>query len=711
MALIIAFVPAITSHQAMMARVAWILFPSGKVAGEPSRCADELFVWVDLMTGNTHSVAADQWLGIDTGGTFTDFVLFDGRSLRVHKVLSTPQAPERAILQGLHDMGLSTAGLQVVHGSTVATNAVLERKGVRTVYIANRGLADVLTIGRQAREELYNLQPQPRQPPVPQALCLEVAARIGADGARVDGFSDTDRQALLEAIRRLEPQAVAINLLFSFIDDSDERTIASWLPEDLFVSRSSAVLPEYKEYERGIATWLNAWVGPLVAGYLECLNARLAPAPVAVMQSSGGTVSAARAGEKAVHLLLSGPAGGLMGARFIGQQAGRQRLLTFDMGGTSTDVALIEGDISLTSEGRIGPWPVAVPMVDMHTIGAGGGSIAAVDTGGLLQVGPESAGADPGPACYGQGGEVATVTDANLVLGRLQPDAFLGGAMSLDVDAARAVVARVALDLGIGIEAAAHGIVTIANEHMAQALRVISVQRGVDPRGHVLVSFGGAGGLHVCALAEALGMSRALVPVHAGVLSALGMLVAPRARELSRTRTGLLDGFTGAGLEAELHSLAEQGRAELQAEGVMAAEISAEYSLDLRYQGQSYTLNLAWQGMAVTRDAFHAAHEQRYGHRLSTPVELVNLRCGLRGRPPQIALPSLPASQTVPGRPQSAAVAGYAAEVTVWPRDVLQAGQKIAGPALVTETVATTWLPGGWCCTVDPVGNLLLERV
>jgi N-methylhydantoinase A len=314
-----------------------------------------------------------KWLGIDTGGTFTDFVLYDGETLRIHKVLSTPQAPEQAILRGIAELGLSTDGLQVVHGSTVATNAVLERKGVRTVYITNKGLGDVLTIGRQARRELYNLQPEPQLPPVPYELCLEVNARIASDGSRVCELDEREREGLLEKIAELKPQAVAINLLFSFVDDTDERCIESWLPDGLFVSRSAEVLSEYKEYERGIATWLNAWVGPLVAGYLERLNAKLAPAPVAVMQSAGGTVSAARAGRKAVQLLLSGPAGGLMGARFIGRQAGFEQLLTFDMGGTSTDVALVEGEISLTSEGHLGPWPVAVPMVDRHTIGAGGG--------------------------------------------------------------------------------------------------------------------------------------------------------------------------------------------------------------------------------------------------------------------------------------------------------------------------------------------------
>ena len=651
--------------------------------------------------------AQRQWLGVDTGGTFTDFVLYDGQGLRVHKVLSTPQAPELAILQGIRELGLSTDGLQVIHGSTVATNAVLERKGVRTIYIANRGMGDVLTIGRQARRELYNLQPEPLPPPVPRELCLEVSARLGADGRVIELLTDADQASIREAITRLRPQAVAINLLFSFLDGRDEHTIAAWLPDDVFVACSSDVLPEYREYERGIATWLNAWVGPRVAGYLQRLGEALAPAPVAVMQSSGGTVSADQAARRAVQLLLSGPAGGLMGARFIGRQAGQTRLLTFDMGGTSTDVALIDGEIRLTTEGHIGDWPVAVPMVDMHTIGAGGGSIARVDDGGLLQVGPESAGADPGPACYGRDGNQPTVTDANLVLGRLQPDAFLGGTLRLDSAAARQVMQSLATALGCSIEAAALGVLSIANEHMAQALRVISVQRGEDPRNYVLTSFGGAGGLHVCALAEALGMKHALVPVHAGVLSALGMLVAPPSRQLSQSLTGTLSAFDDTVIELRLQALADSGRTELATEGVSPGNVTATFSLDLRYQGQSYTLGLDWNGVEATGEAFHALHEQRYGHRLDLPVELVTVRCGLRSSPADITLPPVPAGGVAV--PASTTVAGVADPVPVWDRASLCAGQTFTGPALITETVATTWLLAGWSCAVDSAGNLLLE--
>jgi len=649
-------------------------------------------------------------LGIDSGGTFTDFMVLDGGRLRVHKVLSTPDAPERAILQGIAELGLSSAGLQVVHGTTVATNAVLEGKGVRTVFITNRGLGDMLSIGRQARRALYDLQPALIAPPIPREQCLETGGRLAADGSVIEPLTADDLAALRAQLAVLAPQAVAINLLFSFLDDGFERAVEAVVPDGVFVSRSSYILPEYREYERGMTTVLNAWVGPLVEGYLHRLGEALAPASVSVMQSSGGTLAAAQAGRQAVHLLLSGPAGGLAGAKCVAGKAGHARLLTLDMGGTSTDVALIDGDIRLTSEGRIGSYPVAVPMVDMHTIGAGGGSLASIDAGGLLRVGPGSAGADPGPACYGRGGGRATVTDANLVLGRLRADAFLGGAMRLDVAAARAAVGELAPALGLSVEATAEGIVRIANEHMAHALRVISVQRGIDPRGFTLVSFGGAGGLHVCALADALGIRDAMVPVHAGVLSALGMLAAPRARQLSRTVNGLLEEFAEAELMGYFAALAEQGRGALEKEGVAAEAISVQRSLDLRYRGQSYTLNVAWDGGAATAAAFHASHERRYGHRLAQPVELVNLRVGLRGPIPELPLARMAATPPAVAPVRQVQLCGVAGDAPVFLREDLYAGQGIAGPALIVETVSTTYLAPGWCCAVDDYGNLILRR-
>ncbi|MBL3601633.1 MAG: hydantoinase/oxoprolinase family protein [gamma proteobacterium endosymbiont of Lamellibrachia anaximandri] len=648
-------------------------------------------------------------IGIDTGGTFTDFVLFADGVLRIHKVLSTPDAPERAILQGIQEMGLDPDGVRVIHGSTVATNAALERKGVRTVYIGNRGLGDLLTIGRQARDELYNLQPAPELPPVPFELCLETGGRLAADGSPLEPLTEQDLLALTRRLEALKPEAVAINLLYSYLNDSAERAIEAVVPEGCFVSRSSEVLPETGEYERGIATWLNSWVGPLVTGYIERLCRGLQGARVSVMQSSGEAIAAEQAASKAVRMLLSGPAGGLVGARYVAATAGRRQLLTFDMGGTSSDVALIDGAPRLTSEGRIGPWPVAVPMVEMHTIGAGGGSIGRLDSGGMLQVGPESAGAAPGPACYGQGGLDATVTDANLVLGRLRADAFLGGRMQLNLSAARMAVGRLAEVMGSTEEEAAAGIIRIANEHMARALRVISVQRGVDPRGFTLVSFGGAGGLHVCALAQALGMRSALVPVQAGVLSALGMLVAPPGRQLVRTWLGLLHELDDAVLQKALQRLGETGVQALLQEGLERSQIEVEYSLDLRYLGQSYTLNVTWSSCAKAEVAFHELHELRYGHRMDGAVELVNLRAALRGAASHIRLEQCRTSGSG-GAKTEVSLFGVEQAVPIYEREVLFAGQSIEGPALIVETISTTWIAPGWSCLLDAVGNLLLER-
>jgi N-methylhydantoinase A len=650
-------------------------------------------------------------LGIDTGGTFTDFVLYDGERLRVHKVLSTPAAPEQAILQGVQELGLQGRQLQklvVVHGSTVATNAVLEGKGVRTVFITNHGLKDILHIGRQNREYLYDLQPPVPAQPLPREHCLEVGGRLAADGSLLQPLTRADLDQLLSAIEQIQPQAVAISLLFSFLDDEPEQQVAAVLPDHLFISRSSAVLPEYREYERGMATWLNAYVGPLMQGYLRRLQQGLKPATVAVMQSSGETVAAEMAGDAAVRLLLSGPAGGLAGARHTGLTAGRQQLLTFDMGGTSTDVALLDGELKLTSEGRIGRYPVAVPMVDMHTIGAGGGSIARVDSGGLLQVGPESAGADPGPACYGQGGNEPTVTDANLVLGRLRSDGFLGGRMSLDSQAARQAMAPVATALGLSCEQAALGIIRVANEHMVQALRVISVQRGIDPAGFTLVSFGGAGGLHVSALAESLGMQQAMVPAHAGVLSALGMLVAPQGRQLSRTISGQLGELDDAHLAAIFRDMESQGQSAMQAEGVDPSQLVCRRSADMRYVGQSYTLNVPWHDQRATTDAFHLAHQQRFGHRLESPVELVNLRLGIHGQPPLVSLQAEPGMAATGIK--EVQLYGIDQPVAVLPRTTLGVEKSWQGPLLVTDPVATTLVAAGWQCRQDAAGNILLSR-
>jgi N-methylhydantoinase A len=649
-------------------------------------------------------------LGVDTGGTFTDFVLYHAGEMRVHKVLSTPHAPEQAILQGIDDLGLTAQGLVIVHGSTVATNAALEGKGVHTLYIGNRGLQDILTIGRQARRELYNLQPQSHAAPVAMEDCLQTGGRLDSEGNQVEPLTEEDIDTLKEEIARRDPKAIAINLLFSYLDERFEKAIEAAIPEGVFCSRSSNVLPASGEYERGIATWLNSWVGPLVAGYIERLRAHLGGTRISVMQSSGEAIAAEQAAQQAVRMLLSGPAGGLVGAGYVAASSGCRQLLTLDMGGTSTDVALIDGSPRLTREGLIGPWPVAVPMVDMHTIGAGGGSLAWVDAGGMLQVGPESAGADPGPACYACGGTEVTVTDANLILGRLRSSAFLGGRMQLDLQAAEEAMGRLAGRLGLSLQRAAEGVIRVANEHMARALRVISVERGVDPRGFTLVSFGGAGGLHVCALADALGMGSALVPINAGVLSALGMLATRPGRQLLRTRLGLMARLDDSELQLALSQLAEGGIEALVQEGVDRDSVEAEYALDLRYLGQSYTLTVPWSSLAQAESDFHVQHEARYGHRMAALVELVNLRVALHGPQKAIALNRAAGSEPAKAQEQLT-VWGMDSPVPRYERDQLAVGQVLRGPALITEMASTTWLAPGWRCRSDNAGNLLLDKI
>ncbi len=643
-------------------------------------------------------------IGIDTGGTFTDFIAWDGHRLRLHKELSTPAAPDQAILNGLAALGLSGLPASIVHGSTVATNALLESKGARTVYITNRGFADTLSIGRQARSALYNLVPTRVDPPVPPALCLETGGRIGPDGTLIEALTEDDLRTLRIAVARAAPEAVAINLLFSFVDPSHELAIEAALAGLAFVTRSSDVLPEYREYERGMATWLNAYVGPLMHRYLSVLEAQLAPARLAVMQSSGVTCTSAYAARHAVNLLLSGPAGGLAGALYVGRCSGRKRLLTFDMGGTSTDVALLDGSIAMSSDGLLGHYPVGVPMVDMHSIGAGGGSVARVDAGGLLHVGPDSAGAMPGPACYGAGGRLPTVTDANLVLGRLPANVRLGGRLPLDQEAALTAVQTLVEPLGAaGVEAVAQGIVDLANDHMATALRVISVERGIDPRPYTLVSFGGAGGLHVCALARALSLREALVPAHAGVLSALGMLVAPTGRRLSRTLRQVLSMVCVADIETEFRRIAAPGVAALVAEGHAPNAIAQSHSVDLCYQGQSFPINLLWSPPASLETRFADEHRRRYGHVLERAVQVVTLRVAL-----DVASPPLVFGAAVETSRSSAAGSG---SPPCYKRCELPAGVELDGPAIVIDDTQTAFIDAGWRGTLDSAGNLLLAVI
>ena len=658
-------------------------------------------------------------LGIDAGGTFTDFVLVRLEpivSISVYKTLSTPDAPERAILNGIKAMGLEShlddGSLQLVHGSTVATNAVLEGKLARTAFITNHGFADMLQLARQTRPELYALETPAVPPPVPPELCLETGGRVAADGTVVLPLSEIELDELLAKIESLAPDAVAINLLFSFLDDNFERRIESAIKAkfgECFVSCSSTVLPEYKEYERGIATWLNAALGPVISGYLSVLERELGNSSLQVMQSSGETMSAGMAAQSAVNLLLSGPAGGLTAIAYLAKQVGKSKFLSFDMGGTSTDVALLDTKIRTSNESSISNYPIAVPMVDMETIGAGGGSIAYVDSGGMLQVGPRSAGADPGPACYDRGGLDATVSDANVVLGRLQSDSTLAGDLKLSLEQARASLEPLAQRIGLSIEETALGIIDIANEHMAKAIRLISVNKGHDAKDFILASFGGAGGLHVCALADAMAMKNALVPVHGGVLSALGMVVADQGRQFSKTLSLDVQHIDEKPLEDQFAQLEAGGMEQLALEGLDSSMLVSKRSADLRYMGQSYTLNLDWDTLAGVLDAFERLHEQRYGYSHDGPIELLTIRVNLSTEKTPFVLPQLIA-QAHCNNIRHCKVYGESEQARLLAREELYPGESVEGPAVITEYSATTFVAANWSVAVDGFGNLVLQK-
>jgi|Deesub1362A_J573_1020465.scaffolds.fasta_scaffold03290_2 N-methylhydantoinase A len=660
-------------------------------------------------------------IGVDIGGTFTDFVLLEEESgaFRTHKVFSTPKDPARAFLDGLAELGVPGEA-PIVHGSTVATNAVLERKGARTAFITSRGFKDLLHIGRQARAQLYSLRPNRPQPLVPRALCLEVEERVDAQGKVVVPLDPADLPRLVERLRRRRVQSVALCLLFSFLHPHHEAAMGEALRAAGFsVSLSSEILPEFREYERASTTVINAYVAPIIDRYLGNLEARLGPARLRVLQSNGGSMNAQRARRQPVRTILSGPAGGVVGARFVAQEAGFDRIITFDMGGTSTDVSLCEGEMPLTSEGSIAGHPLRVPMVDLHTVGAGGGSIGWVDLGGALQVGPQSAGADPGPACYGRGGAEPTVTDAHLLLGRLPTEGFLGGRMALEEGAAREALQRLAREAGLvspgGMSAAqqaALGMVQVVDAAMARALRVISVERGHDPRRFTLVCFGGAGGLHATQLARQLGIPRVLFPPMAATLSAFGMLAAQVVKD--EVRTVMLPGDTPLGtLQDHLRPMLRRAQAEMAAEGLVGDQVQYIPLADLRYQGQGYELTVPLN--AALLDSFHHLHQRAYGHSdPGAPVEIVNLRLQALGSLPR---PQLRAES--PGDPDPSAArfdrrpvvleGGAQREVDFYRGQALRPGHRLRGPALLLYPDTTLLLLPGDRAEVDGRRNVVVE--
>jgi N-methylhydantoinase A/oxoprolinase/acetone carboxylase beta subunit len=598
-------------------------------------------------------------IGIDAGGTFTDFVVaHDDGSIETFKIRSNPAAPARVILEGLARAS-ATAKTDVVHGSTVATNALLERKGARAALVTTAGFEDVIQIGRQNRERLYDLNPPLRRPLVPRSLCFGVAERAYFDGTVAARPTSEELDRLRARLSRARVEAVAVSFLHAYRNPENELTVLAALRElGVYICASHEVCPEFREYERTSTTLLNAYVGPLMDRYLAELESGT-KCRISIMQSNGGLITAFEARSHAVRTLLSGPAGGVVGAIEMARLSGFEKVLGFDMGGTSTDVCLSEGSARLSMEASVDGFPVRVPMLDIHTVGAGGGSIARVDEGGLLRVGPESAGAVPGPACYGSG-DLATVTDAHVVLGRIT--SLLGGAMKLDIARAGAAVDVVAAQLGLSRVKTAEGILRVANANMERAIRVVSVERGYDPREFALVAFGGCGGLHACEMAEDLGIRTVVVPKHAGVLSALGMLMADRVRDYAVGVLGRTD------IEACYRGLEKRARRDLRGAQLKRA-------VDVRYAGQSYELTVP------SVEDFHAAHERVYGYAdRGRAVELVTVRV-----------------------------------TAVKPVERLRVGSNqkrkpVVGPALLAEYGSTTFVPGGWNARTDRVGNLLITR-
>ncbi|MCC6766437.1 MAG: hydantoinase/oxoprolinase family protein [Deltaproteobacteria bacterium] len=648
-------------------------------------------------------------VGIDTGGTFTDFVVRDGDVVRVHKVLSTPDDPSRAVLTGLAELFPGAWEGEVTYGSTVATNALLERRGARVCLVTTAGFEDVLEIGRQARPRLYTLEP--RVPPslVGRADRLGVRERTTYDGRVVTPLGSAELRRLVRRVRARRPEAVAVVLLHSYARPAHERSIGAALAVlGVPLTLSHVLVREHREYERTSTSVVNAYVAPAMSRHLERLARGLRRRPLRVMQSSGGAVAPAIAAREPVRTILSGPAGGVVGAAVLAERLGLDDVLTIDMGGTSTDVALVACGIPRRTECTIDGMPLRVPGIDIHTVGAGGGSIARRDAGGSLRVGPESAGADPGPACYGRG-TLATVTDANLVLGRLAADRFLGGAMTLDVRRAEAAIDRLARQLRLSPRRAAEGIVRVVNAAMIRALRVISVERGHDPRVCTLMAFGGAAALHACELAAELGMRRVLVPAHPGVLSAAGMAAAPRSRDFLTT-VRLVDPSL-----AQLARLAapwrRRGIAELRREGVSRAAIGCQVIALMRYVGQSHELEVPL-GTGL-RGRFDAAHATAYGQaEPSRSVEVLALRVEVTGavRRPERAARRRGGRRAPAGARHRLVWGGRGLDVARYERDALRPATRIDGPALVTEYSSTTFVPPGWRGRVDDHGHLHLER-
>ena len=675
-------------------------------------------------------------VGIDVGGTFTDIAILQDGKLTIHKLPSTPADPAEGVRRGIAEINVGDA--EYVHGSTVATNALLEGKGGRTALVTTQGFEDVLEIGRQSRSDLYDLNLERPPALAPRELRFGLPERVDYTGAILEDLTPAAIETLVAQLQEARVDGVAVCFLFSFLNPLHEEMLLESLrrmPNPPFISISSQVIPEFREYERTSTVVMNSYVGPVMARYLNELENSLGSG-LRVMQSSGGSITARMAAEQPVRTVLSGPAGGVVGAFHTGVVAGYPDLITLDMGGTSTDVSLCPGRIKETTSATLGGYPISVPMIEIHTVGAGGGSIARIDAGGALVVGPESAGADPGPACYGKGDRI-TVTDANLVLGRLRPAQFLGGRLPLDKPRAEQVIAGLAAQIGSGVQETALGIIRVVNANMERAIRTISLERGYDPRRFTLIPFGGAGPMHCCELAQELGIPRVLAPTHPGILSALGVAIANVVKDYSRTvmlRGGEIDRQR---LEEEFHGMENRARGELRQEGLPVDRMTAHRFLDARYVGQSFELTIDYPAPSSRRsdlqraiaNRFYQAHMQRFGYadRMEA-VEIVNLRLKLElevEKPSPRLGNSLEDTDPKPGQSSSSksesdASAALIEEAEVvfregvlttglYQRERLIPGNRIDGPALLLQLDTTIVVPPGWGGVVDPFGNLILE--
>jgi N-methylhydantoinase A len=659
-------------------------------------------------------------VGVDTGGTFTDFVYQSNGRLEVFKLPSTPADPSAAITEGLHRIakiaGIQLRNIEVIHGTTVGTNALLERRGARTALVTTSGFEDVLAIGRQARPELYNLDAVRPPPLVPESLRLGVRERVTASGEVLERLDEVSLAALVSKLGKAAVESVAISLLFSFVRPEHERRIAAALSSlNIPLSVSHEIHPEYREYERTSTVTINAYLQPLMGAYIKRLaahNPRLR-----VMQSSGGGISASVAADEPVRTILSGPSGGVVGALRAARVAGYKSIITFDMGGTSTDVALSDSDgMRMTNEAVVAGLPVAVSTMDIHTVGAGGGSIAWVDAGGSLRVGPESAGADPGPACYGRS-FLPTVTDAHLVLGHFAGAGLLGGEFPLDQARAREAFTQLAGEMTraaarkVTIIEAAQGVLSVVNTNMERALRRISVERGYDPGEFALVPFGGAGGLHAVQLARALRIPRIIAPTSGGALSAIGVVSADVVKDQSRTVMIEVKPGIAKELDSTFKEMEQAARAALRKEGFAESSQRHERSLAARYRGQSFELEISQTKGDVAR-SFHRAHLGRYGYAQSNAVEIVSTRLRSLGLVKKLPQKRVPASrEKMFARPSDYAMTyleGKKVRTAVYRRDEFLAGMVLRTPCIVTEYSATTLIPAGVRASVDRYGNLII---